>query len=318
MEKRQYLLGGPLIATLACIVFADFASAQSEEFANIIYNEIDTEAMLIERARLSPTQQDAYQCRCRKRYNKFGIRIATRCSAQCVGKIAISNLYVERTGNITFIAPNPNAIPKYREIREIQIANCRTSNYSWDETLVLQVVEGVSSTATTLLGDTKNWEVKISLGSVAKQLNMNFDTTITQNTFVQTSDAVVHEQKETFTIEKPLKVTVPPYTFSKVKYSDGRRDVTVPVKIELVLDGEVVEQHAVVNNRTERVLTGEIVAPDHWSPRGVNRKLSELVEDDEQRTLTIGAEINVSGSDRNIEIVLLERELSPDSEECRF
>ena len=163
--------------------------------------------------------------------------------------------------------------------------------------------------------DTRNWEVNLSLGAVAKELKMHFGANISRSTVVATSNGTVHAQRETFTIEKPLHLTVPPYTFSKVKYSDGRKDVTIPVQIELVLDGDVVEQHAVVN---KEVLTGEIAGQDHWSPIGVNKKLSELVQDDAQRTLTIGAEIKVSGSDRNIEIVLLERKLAPDSKVCSF
>ena len=318
MWISQYLLGRPLIATLACIIFVNLASAQGEEFANINYDEIDTETVLIEKARLLQKQQDAYQCKCRKRYNDLGMRLPTRCGAQCVGKIAISNLTVEKTGKISVTYPNANEIQKYRETRDIQIVNCRATEYSWHEQLVLNVVQKIESGATSILKDTKNLEVKLSLGAVAEKVKLTFGSKISQNTVVETSDVVVHVQQETFTIEKPLNVTVPPFTFSKVKYSDGRKDVTIPVRIELVLEGDVVEQHAVVNNPIDKVLTGEIAGPDHWSPLGVNKKLSKLVEDDEQRTLTIDAEINVSGSDRNIEIVLLERVLSPDNELCKF
>lgn len=316
MWKSQHLLGGLLIAALTSIVFSNLASAQGEEFPSIVYDEIDAEATLIEKARLSPRQQEAYQCKCRKRYNDLGFRLSTRCGAYCVGKIAISDLSVEKSGKITFSYPNANDIPLYRETRDIQIVNCRESDYSWHEKLVISVVQKIESKATSKLTNTKNWEVKLSLGAVLKKVNMTFSTKIGQTAVVETSNNVTHVQQETLTIEKPLSVTVPPFTFSKVKYSDGRKDVTIPVRIELVLEGDVVEQHAVVNNHADKVLTGEIAAPDHWSPLGVNEKLSKLVEDDEQRTLTIDAEINVSGSDRNIQIVLLESKLSPDSEMC--
>ncbi len=318
MIKCLSWLGGVPIACVASIALVSLAFGQSEEYANIEYDEIDTEAMLIEKAQLSPMQQDAYQCKCIKRYNDLGMRLPTRCSALCVGKISISNLSVERAGNVTFSLPNVNEIPSHRETRDVQIANCRAYDYSWNEKLVLEVVQSVESRATTILKDTRNWEVSLSLASISDYLNIQFGSKIGQSATVETSDAAVHSQRETFTIEKPLSVTVPPFTFSKVKYSDGRKRVSIPVEIELLLDGEVVEKHAVVNNVTEKELTGEIADPDHWSPLGVNKRLSKLVENVEQRTLTIDAEINVSGSDRNIEVALLERKLSPDSEMCRF
>lgn len=316
MWKSQHLLGGLLIAALISIVFSNLSSAQDEEFSSIVYDEIDAEATLIEKARLSPRQQDAYQCKCEKRYNDLGFRMPTRCRAYCVGKIAISDLSVEKSGKITFSYPNANDIPLYRETRDIEIVNCRTSNYSWQEKLVIKVVQTITSMATSKLTNTKNWAVELSLGTVLKKVDMKFSSKIGQTAVVETSNNATHVQQETFAIEKPLSVTVLPFTLTKLKYSDGRKDVTIPVRIELVLEGDVVEQHAVVNNHADKVLTGEIAAPDHWSPLGVNEKLSKLIEDDGQRTLTIDAEINVSGSDRNIQIVLLESKLSPDSELC--
>ena len=319
------------VLSLIFVALTSASYAQEADNSHIQFNEIRAETLLLQQTGLSPKNTEPYVCDCVKRYAKIGKwglgwRIETRCHKQCTGAVTFTNLTVERVSNILFMYPDRDSIPVEKVLQKHDIKNCTEAELPYEYTLEVKGVQKVTSVFTQTLTDVENWTQSVNLsraiGSEKVLVKLGINLGVSHSTS-ETSTEVKGkniESKEEFSVSRPLAVTVPAHMIYRIKYSDSRRNADIPVKIDLVLEGDVGEKHVVfdtaVDPSTGEIIgsTGQIIDSDHFSPAGLSGRLSELVRDVERRTVSLDALVTVSGSDREIEYVLLQKPLEEGGE----
>lgn len=330
-QRRRLMAFGwflPVVISVICFgtSFGRNASfAQESHGDGLVFRQVDAAQMLLEQTReqLRPTNTSRYRCKCEKRYSKIWgllgakIRTATRCHAQCVGGLELTNLVVEETKSIVEY-PNIEKIPITREEWQIDQKNCSSSEQVWEENLTVVSRRSLQSTATKTFSKVTNREFKVALDAewLKKAGLGSIEGTVSDSVEISNVSGESRTVVEETTLVKPIKVTVPARTRRKTLYSEGRVRIKFPVRVEMVLDGDVQEQHFVYDTN-RNIVTGEIAHADHWSPAGVTGKLSNYVPSKRLRTVTLDAVLAVEGGDRKIEVRYLEEKLDPAECEIR-
>ena len=310
------------IAFWVMLVLGAGAQEGENESANVEIDTVDAEARILEQTGLQPINgsfEKAYLCNCRKHYGGvLGVRwrLRTRCHARCVGKLGISNLNVVKVKQIRYEKPNQNILPNHQGLKNVEVINCSSERKTLEDKVIVTEGESVTSRSKTILEKVDHWETALMLSAKEKEtLGVQLSAKASRNIKVETTNGNTFTKTETVLTEKPISLSIPPWTAYWITYMDTRKEVTIPVNIEVVLDGDVEERHAVYDLK-KKVLTGEIANQDHWSPGGRQGKLSELIRQDAGRTLMVNAVIQVSGSERDIKTTIAEKMLTENSEEC--
>ena len=279
--------------------------------ADVIIDYIDAEAHLKAQTGITPKSPGPYPCPipC-ERQRIFGIKAGCKFQARrppCIGKISITNIEVERVKRVKVEYPKGD-IPVYRQNDTVRIKNCLPNEWGWNEKLTIRTEQRLESRNTTILTDVRNKSINISMDAgKANTLGLKFSGTFSRTTTVQTNNSEVQSQSETIELTKPLSMTVPPFTRRVINYSDGRTEAQIPVDIEVVLDGDVTENHVYESRGTIYKKNG----------RGRKGRLSKLFGADDGRTVTMKALIDVSGTDRVLDIALTEEQLLEDVAACQ-
>ena len=285
------------LTLISCIAYFDNAVAD----VNI---RIDAAAHILKQAtNLKPRREGVYDCPTKCDTGLFGGLCAIE--PRCVSKITISNLEIVEEKGIDFRYPELADIPIYRENQSISFDNCLSDEWNWEETLNIETTQQIESRNSTVLKDVSNRTISLSIEyTIAKKLGLKFSEGFSRTTTIESSSEKTHVQTKTFTLEKPLRMTIPALTRREIIYSDGRTRAQIAAHVELLLDGDVIEQH--------------VTHPGGWVWRNISRKrLSRLVPEEEPRTVAIRALIDVSGSDRALTIRLREKKLKPSDDTCR-
>lgn len=221
----------------------------------------------------------------------------------------MANLEIDRINRVDYSYPDLASVPVHRETHEITVRNCMSSSWTWEEKLTLKSTQRIESKAISVLTNIASRKIDLSLDSgTLSGLGVKVSAEVSHTTTVQATDSTTHSQDEEFTIEKPFKMEVPARTRRFIHYSDGRTQAQILADIQVILDGDVQENHVYTSRQMFagwRAREGEV-----WgkNSNGVRGRLSKLMSD-VSRTLTIQARIDVSGSDRSLNIELFEQNL---------
>lgn len=133
-------------------------------------------------------------------------------------------------------------------------------------------------------------------------LNIKLGGTI-KNTIslgITSSDTIT--QQDDFNIVKPMKLEIPAMRERTIFYSDNKKKVRIPVKIKAELDGDIMYAEYIQYNG---VLWRNQFHSKLWN-----------IADHQKRTFEVNAIIEAQGSNRELIIRLVERELTPDDPSC--
>jgi len=163
----------------------------------------------------------------------------------------------------------------------------------------------------TLFRNVENKTIDLAVeANFMKLVGAKTSATFSNTTTVETSSDKVTEQFDEFTITKPLSMTVPPLTRRIIRYSDGKREAVIPVDINAVFDAEVYYVE-----RVAKAFHGHAVG-DVWYER-YEGKLSATAGVP-KRTIEGRAEIALQGSNRQLDIRLLEEKIDVDDPACQI
>ena len=192
-----------------------------------------------------------------------------------------------------------------------------SSNWTWEEKLTLISTQRIESKAISVLTNIASHKIDLSLDTgELSGLGVKVSAEVSHTTTVQATDSTTHSQDEEFTIEKPFKMEVPSRTRRVIHYSDGRTQARILADIQIILDGDVQENYVYTSKQMLAGWKGREGEVWGKNSNGVKGRLSKLMSDVSLRTLTIQARIDVSGSDRSLDINLFEQNLDATSNDC--
>ena len=241
---------------------------------------------------------------------------------RCIAQIRIDDIVVERQRNVKVLYP-PAGSAKTLPGEEdgFDVINCGSTNsLSYEKEITKEITEFQESRATSKLARVTGWESSFQL-EVGRLAGLGFSAKVGVKDFgsvtVETSEGRKFSTASQITVRRPLKLTVPPLTKYIVDYSVARKMLEIPAQIELVLEGEIVEDWIEYDPDTPQYdpISGRFVGRVlHRHKR--HDKLSTVVRNEAQRTVAVDTLTTIRGSSREMIFRLREQKLTPGYEEC--
>jgi hypothetical protein len=206
------------------------------------------------------------------------------------------DLSVEKIVTVTVGALDVAAIPSRREDKELGFENTWTHDpYSFEETAEYETQQQVVVDLKEVLTKVSDFTSDIALNAtVFKSVGIKSEEKSGDSVTFSTTKSSTRPMDEKFKISSKIKFDVPPCTHRWAKYSDIKKDASIPVEIVGVLKGRVVD-----------------FVPG-YNYEGTILDLQSSVPP-EKRTFKLTGNVELLGSDRSLHVVLGEEPITTGS-----
>lgn len=235
--------------------------------------------------------------------NRTGCRKYCAKRPICYSMYDIRNLNIVDLLSIDYKEPDPANFPWFAENLKVRSKNCGSASLTWKETLKYSSSQTIRTEKKEVIQNVKQHKADIALsGKFLEDLGIKVTSSFSNSTTFTITNAATESNEDTFTLTKEYDDKVPSLKERLLLYSDSKRRVRIPVRIEAVLNGDLYSVEYIQGS-------GEVWA-EHFQAK------LHAKGDASKRTVTVEGEIVAQGSDRILNIEVYERDLT--SDECTY